>query len=119
MGVLLVDSQLVCFTLEPPWRMNEKGKSCIPVGQYRCQKYRSKKYKTMCLKLFEVCGREYIAMHPGNSVEETKGCILPGLMTGELYNNETVLKSRLALDLIMTMIPHQDIDNILTVKNGF
>jgi len=119
MGALLVNSKLMCFTLEPPWRMNEKGKSCIPVGEYVCQKYRSKKFETMCLKLFDVYGRENIAIHPGNSVEETKGCILPGLMTGGLHNNETVLQSRLALDTIVTNLAHQYVSYNLIIKNGF
>ena len=99
LGSLLVDKRLICFTLELPWRDNQRCKSCIPAGTYSFEKYYSNKYHRECIALEAVEGRTYIAMHPGNTLLDTKGCILPGL---KLHDHDSLLHSIPALNKILS-----------------
>lgn len=101
LGSLLVDKRLICFTLELPWRDNQRGKSCIPAETYSFKKYKSKQFNRECIGLLSVEGRDYIAIHPGNTPDQTKGCILPGL---KLEGDAFVLHSLLALQRILSKI---------------
>lgn len=73
-------------TLEPPWRDNRVGMSCIPEGTYRCAKWKSPTFGGVYL-LRSVPGRSYILIHWGNWAGDeekglyanTDGCILVGL----------------------------------------
>lgn len=100
-GVLSVNKSVVCFTLEPRWRMNERGISCIPPGQYYYHTYYSNKYNKMCVALHDVHGRDYISIHHGNSVKDTKGCVLPGMSIGLVNGRRAVIESKKALDRII------------------
>ena len=33
-GKLKCDGEFICYTIELPWKNNEKRVSCIPVGKY-------------------------------------------------------------------------------------
>lgn len=76
-GVLTVEGKFVCMTLEPPWKDNAVGKSCIPAGSYLCKRTRSPKFLETFVVL-EVPGRSHILFHAGNKPEDTSGCILVG-----------------------------------------
>ncbi len=115
-GVLTLNKALFCYVLEPPWKMNLRGESCIPTGQYLCKKYDSKKYGCPCLAVHNVPGRDYISMHYGNRAKDTKGCLITGTYTGVLGKNRAVLRSKAALKALMSEI--RDICH-LTIKEGF
>jgi hypothetical protein len=77
-------------TLELPWRDNERGKSSIPAGTYRCQYSPTNKTigKVSRWYLLErVPGRSGILIHPGNWAgdeakgwhSDVEGCILVGM----------------------------------------
>jgi len=87
-GALVLDGQPFCVTLEPYHRFNESGKSCIPEGQYIGVPYNSPRFGAVYL-LADTAGREMIEFHPGNSDDDTRGCILLaecyGKLTGEKY----------------------------------
>lgn len=75
-----------CKTLELPDRGNKPQISCIPAGTYTCRRINSPKFGDT----FEVCGvpdRSQILFHPGNSVKDTRGCILVGISID--YNGGT------------------------------
>lgn len=83
-GLLRVTPRLMLHTLEDDWRDNERSESCIPAGVYLLERtvYRKHNYET-----FEVTGvpnRSRILIHPGNTEEDTMGCILVGLRQGEV-----------------------------------
>ncbi len=71
LGVLTLDKKIVGFVLEPPKDSNKRGASCIPTGQYLCQKYDSVKYGVPCLAIHNVSGRDHIVMHYGNTAKDT------------------------------------------------
>ena len=84
---------MLCFILEPPWLDNHIGMSCIPEGTYKVVPHVSPKFG-QCFILEGTFPREYILIHPGNSPEDTEGCMLPGLRMGEgrVYNSRNALK---------------------------
>ena len=72
-----------CFTMEPPWRDNETNRSSIPFGCYPVVWAKSPRYG-WCYSVLRVPGRFGILIHPGNIVQHTLGCILPGSRVGRL-----------------------------------
>ncbi len=76
-------SKYFCDTLEPhaiDWRREEKiaGKTAIPTGRYRVVMSYSKTYKRRMPFLQNVPHFTGIMIHTGNSVDDTRGCILVG-----------------------------------------
>lgn len=86
-GVLKVNKEIFCATLEPPDRGNEPFKSSVPTGQYEVEAY-GQTYKIM-----DVPGRTRILFHPGNKVTDTKGCILVGETFEKLQGDRAILNS--------------------------
>ena len=89
LGELRIDGQLECFTLEDTFRhvkvMNETR---IPEGRYEIKPRKVgsmvKRYKEMygkehyMLHLQNVHNFTFVYIHPGNTEEDTSGCILLG-----------------------------------------
>lgn len=84
-------------TLEDEWLDNAIGKSCVPEGVYVCNPYSSAKYPDVW-QLEKTSPRTDILIHAGNTNEDTRGCILPGVMYGKLGADFAVLDSRVALE---------------------
>ena len=100
LGRLSADG-LDVYTLEPPWRGNARGVSCIPPGHYGCERRKSPRYgETYWLTGTEP--REFILIHAGNLARHTRGCILPGKRLGRLDGERAVLLSRRAVRDIET-----------------
>ena len=89
LGVLLIDSIIFCFTLEPD--INERGKLHIPQGVYHCQRFHGAKWKNTFEIL--VSGHTAVLFHAGNTEADTLGCVLLGATTGKLKGNRAVLNS--------------------------
>lgn len=78
-GQLYINGKKICYTLELPWKMNQKNISCIPVGIYTCF-WRHDRYRIQCENIPCPEGtRTAIQIHPGNSPADSHGCILVGL----------------------------------------
>lgn len=106
-GVLSVDGRVFCLTLEPPDRGNRPETSCIPPGEYRCRRIRSPRFG----ETFEVAGvpgRSHILFHPGNTPDETRGCILPGRRFGVLPRGRGVMESRAAFAELLARLFGQE-----------
>lgn len=98
-GVLEVDGKK-WPTCELPWRDNARGKSCIPAGTYRCRWRKSPRLSLRAgfdVFKYEICdvpGRDGVLIHSGNFggdadkgwESQIKGCVLPGLRSGEMKN---------------------------------
>ena len=82
LGKLRIDGKEFCHTLEPRWRSPEakkvRGRTAIPAGRYPVVITRSPKFKQWLPLLLHVPNFEAIRIHAGNTVKDTKGCILVG-----------------------------------------
>lgn len=97
-GFMVVDGE-VFYTLEPPWRDNQRNVSCIPPGSYNVNfmpRSWSGKYRN-CYHVTGVDGRSEILIHVGNLPEHTRGCLLIGKKLGSLAGKPAVLSSKIAL----------------------
>ena len=91
-GVLKIDKQLFCVTMEPRDEENAINISSIPAQQYDCQPYSSRKYPDTW-QIMNVPGRDYVLFHSGNEAHQTMGCILLGEHVGKLGANRAILNS--------------------------
>ena len=111
-GKLYVDDVLECYTLEDVDRkletvpadvakdMKVKSETAIPAGVYKVVKRYSPKFNTITPHILGVPNFEYILIHWGNTAKDTDGCIL----VGDVIGDNTVLKSRVAFNRLMTKI---------------
>ena len=68
------------------------GKTAIPAGRYEVVITYSERFKKPLPLLLGVPGYEGIRIHPGNTAENTLGCLLPGLE----FKKDMVTESRAA-----------------------
>lgn len=85
-GRLFVDGKFFCNTLEDTVRDlgNEKkvyGKTAIPYGEYKVVYNWSPKFGRNLPRLLNVPAFEGILIHPGNTADDSAGCILVGRNT--------------------------------------
>ncbi len=92
-GILRINTQVICCTLEPPDRDNKPDISCIPRGSYTVRRVNSPKYGNT-FEITEVPGRTHILFHPGNTAGDTRGCVLLGQSFGFLDGRRAVLRSK-------------------------
>lgn len=90
-GSLLLDGAYECFTLEDVLRDGPKvyGETAIPAGTYNVVVTPSQRFKRELPLLEDVPGFEGIRIHPGNTAENTDGCILVGRSKGPNYVSES------------------------------
>jgi len=86
-GVLIIDGELLCLTLEPDSKDPDRFQ--VPVGTYECKRFHGKKYENA----FEVIvpGHTAILFHAGNFETDTTACILLGMTKGTnvIWNSMT------------------------------
>ena len=91
-GVLTLQKQVFCVTLEPPDIENAPNISSIPAQQYICEKYSSKNHpKTW--QIMNVPFRTLVLFHAGNIIYDTEACILLGEYFGKLRENRAIRNS--------------------------
>jgi hypothetical protein len=91
-GVLKVNKQVFCVTLEPGDLENRVGRSSIPAQQYNCRRVRSPEFGAT-YQVLGVPGRSGILFHPGNVGSDTSGCILLAEHFGKVSGNRAILNS--------------------------
>ena len=95
-------------TLELPYLDNQKQISCIPCGDYKVIKRKSKKYGNH-FHVLDVPNRSYILIHNGNFNYQTKGCVLIG--DDLMYLNENddidVINSKKTLKKLYSVLPDE------------
>lgn len=116
-GVLKIDKQVFCVTLERPDRLNVSDISSIPEGQYICKKTTSPKYGE-CFEVMNVQNRTHVLFHAGNVVNHTRGCILLAQYFGKLKGNRAVLNSGNTMKEFMTIMCNET-EFHLTIKNSY
>lgn len=91
-GVLIGAFGPFAVTLEDPWNQNRRNISCIPPGNYVCQRVNSPKFGDT-FEVTKVPGRSHILFHKGNTEEDTHGCILVGEEFGVIRGEPGILAS--------------------------
>lgn len=82
-GTLFVDGKQECYTLEDVVRKEKVfGKTAIPAGTYKIQITFSPRFQRNLPLLSNVPGFDGIRIHPGNTAEDTDGCLLVGTSFG-------------------------------------
>lgn len=106
-GVLRVDDHSF-YTLELPWKDNERSVSCIPSGAYILTPHawsddNAFKFKKTW-EVNDVKGRSSILIHVGNFTSDTDGCILVGMGLSIKGDQKMVTHSRNAVDKLRELI---------------
>jgi hypothetical protein len=78
-GELSIDGEFVCFTLEDKVRdVKIKAITAIPYGKYEVIINFSNRFQKYMPLLLNVPNYEGVRIHPGNTKNDTEGCILVG-----------------------------------------
>lgn len=95
---------ILCKTVELPWRDNETDKSCIPVGSYICDLYHSPRHGQVWM-LRNVPGRTNCEIHAANTILDLEGCIGVGDSFGQVAGLPAVLNSKATLANLRAILP--------------
>jgi hypothetical protein len=102
LGRLHVNGKYECDTLEDADRQLENnpedkvyGETCIPRGTYDVIITMSNRFKRELPLIKDVPGFEGIRIHPGNTHEDTHGCILVGVLAD---SGDRIVMSRTTFD---------------------
>jgi hypothetical protein len=112
-GKLCVDGREECFILEDFDRgltqsmpldqikkLKVPGQTAIPSGRYKVIIDMSNRFKRRLPLLLNVPGYAGVRMHPGNTAENTEGCLLPGVVrTKDFVSSSRVAFEKLFLKM--------------------
>lgn len=100
-GSLYIDGQFYCYTIEDAMRpVKIAGRTAIPLGTYQVIITPSVRFKRKLPLLLNVPNYVGVRIHPGNTIEDTDGCILPGL----IKTPSGVGQSRLAFEPLLARL---------------
>lgn len=102
----LPNGEKLFVTCEDPWNNNATGISCIPAGTYKVSKFSGQHFKDVW-QVHDVPGRSAILMHAGNTIKDTKGCILCGQSFSTLDGLPSITHSKDTLDMLRETLPDE------------
>lgn len=115
-GELFIDGKRECFVLEDTYRVppaaKVPGATCIPCGRYSVRKTFSPRFKQDMYLVENVPGFQGIRIHPGNTKDDTEGCLLPGRTMGL----DKVGESRLAFADLVKKLDAANTPIFITIK---
>lgn len=101
-GHLFVDDRFECFTLEDPEReVKVPGDTAIPGGMYKVIIDFSQHFQKDLPHILDVPGFEGVRIHPGNTDQDTEGCVLVGKAW---YGGDFIGRSREAFDSLFSQL---------------
>jgi hypothetical protein len=106
LGSLWHNNEMLCVTLELPWKDNKRKVSCIPTGTYKVVRRISKKYGQH-FHITNVPGRTLILIHAANYVTDLLGCIGVGSKYA-FINKDAILdiaNSKKTMALLLKELP--------------
>lgn len=120
-GKLEVDGDFTCYTCEDivrPPGVKIPGSTAIPAGVYPVQITWSPRFQQDMPLLIGVPGFSGVRIHPGNTANDTDGCILPGMER----SGDTVIRSKQAYAILFreikeALMAHEDV--VIEVINQF
>jgi hypothetical protein len=84
LGSLYVNNVWECWTLEDEIREQKvPRKTCIPAGGYRVVLSMSNRFKRVLPEVLNVPNFSGVRIHPGNTIDDTEGCLLVGQGRGD------------------------------------
>lgn len=101
LGELYLEEDFFCFVLEDKVRpLGEKvpGETAIPEGKYQVLLTQSPRFKRVLPLLIDVPGFDGIRIHPGNTADDSSGCLLVGDEIDRSTPIPTIRKSKQAFD---------------------
>lgn len=104
-GALYVDDAFECWTLEDVVRapgVKVYGQTAIPYGTYTVDITMSARFKVMMPLVLNVPQFSGIRIHPGNTAQDTDGCILVG--TDRM--RKSLGRSRIAYNALYVKLRH-------------
>lgn len=104
-GVIVIDNEMICMTLERP-------DVAIPDGNYPLVYEYSPKFKRDLWELKNVPKRSEIKIHIGNYTNETDGCILIGFDVKKDKEKSSLMKSEKALEYLHKKLPINQVHEI-------
>lgn len=116
-GVLRIQKEVFCVTLEPADRLNAPEISSIPAQQYLIKRHNSPRFGET-FQVMDVPGRTAVLIHAGNVVGHTQGCIILGQYFGKLKADRAVLNSGETFKQFMAAMAGHDVAH-LTVKEFY
>lgn len=91
-GVMKINKEVFCVTLERPDILNKPFESSIPAQQYMCERILSPKFgETFQIK--DVPGRTHVLFHAANLMSDVQGCIALAQYFGKLRGDRAILNS--------------------------
>lgn len=107
-------------TLELPYKDNKNQISCIPADTYTVVKRKTKdsKFRYEHLHILDVPNRKWVLVHAGNYYTDILGCILVGNQFKDINGDglDDVLNSLLTLTVLLTYIPKEGIELIISYR---
>lgn len=109
-GFLIANKQLICKTIELPWRNNQPSVSCIPEGKYVLRLRDSERFGRH-LEIIDVPKRSLILFHPANdALRELRGCIAPVTeLVGQGMGTESRLAFRKLMDRLTPVLLNEEL----------
>jgi hypothetical protein len=110
-----VDDEFECYTLEDRQRMVKiHGKTAIPDGRYEVTISQSSRFGRELPLLLNVPNFEGVRIHPGNTAEDTEGCIL----VGETTSGTSIGKSKVAFERLFDKLKAASADQKIFMEIG-
>lgn len=116
-GVLKIQKEVFCVTLEPADLLNAPNVSSIPSQQYLIERHVSPRFGET-FRVMNVPGRSDVLFHAGNVSGNTEGCIILGQYFGKLREDRAVLNSGATFKAFMKILIGYDIAH-LTIKEVY
>lgn len=127
-GTIELPDGTLLYSLELPWKNNQKNVSCVPPGVYQLIPYTSIKHDSTWYLENESLGvggadaeRSYCEIHSANWTSQLEGCIALGLEDAPMFNPvegqivPAVEQSVLAINKIKNVLGIGSNGNTLTI----
>lgn len=111
LGDIYVDGVFECVSLEDEIAIGGKkdpGNTCIPEGTYELVVMWSPRFKRRLPLLVDVPGFDGIRIHPGNTVDDTSGCLLVGEKIIQHQGRPFLTHSTAAFDRLYAKLSEAD-----------